>query len=523
MKTTIFKGLVIVFATSLVLQSCTKDFDKINTNPNDPELTAALPELLLPNVIENMTERTFEIFLGHEMGNCWVQHMAKVQYTDEDRYVPRSAVINNTWTSFYATSGMDNALLKKIAVAQGLENYEGIARVTEAYIVSVLTDLFGPVPYSEAWRSSGEDGGILQPAYDDQESIYRALIASLDTANTLLANGTDEVGGDLLFGGDVAAWQKFANSLRLRLVLRMSAKDAGFATTELTKILGDPATYPVFESNDDNAQLIFLGSAPSNNPINENRKTRDDHRVSLSVVDLMWNNSPNMDYRINLFAQNLTSANGYFQGLPNGLTSAKAAAYNGNGLKYTSKIGSYFTAATAPGVLMNYAEVLFIKSEAALKGYIGGGDAEAETNYRDAIIASYNQWGDALVASVPAAWKGADWTADSLAIDFYDNDNWTWSSGYSFEEKMELIGTQKWAAMFDQGLQSWFEWRRIGYPVLTPAEDGMNDGKIPQRVSYPIVEFGTNGANLEAAVSILGGEDDLNTRVWWDTDDNVAK
>jgi hypothetical protein len=522
MKTTIFKGFVVVFAVSLVLQSCTKDFEKINTNPNDPALELALPKLLLPNVIENMTERTFEIFLGHEMGNCWVQHMAKVQYTDEDRYVPRSAVINNTWTSFYATSGMDNALLKKIATAQGLKNYRGVSLVLEAYITSVLTDLFGPVPYSEAWRSKAEDGGIISPAYDDQESIYRALIISLDTANNLLSEGTDELEGDLLYGGDPVAWQKFANSLRLRLILRMSAKDEAFATAELTKMLvTSAASYPVFESNDDNAQLFFLGSAPSNNPIAENRKTRDDHRVSLSVVDIMWNNSPNMDYRINLYAQNLTSANGYFQGLPNGLTSAKALAYNGNGLKYTSKLGSYFTAATAPGVIMNYSEVLFIKSEAALKGYIPGGDTEAENNYRDAIYASYDQFGAALVAAVPAAWKNSDWTADSLAADFYAHDNWTWDASYTEAEKMELIGTQKWAALFDQGLQSWFEWRRIGYPVLTPAEDGMNDGKIPQRVSYPIVEFGTNPVNQAAAISILGGPDDLNTRVWWDTDDNT--
>jgi len=522
MKTTIFRGFIIIFATSLVLQSCTKDFDKINTNPNDPALETALPKLLLPNVIENMTERTYEIFLGHEMGNCWVQHMAKVQYTDEDRYMPRSGVINNTWTSFYATSGMDNALLKKIAIAQGLKNYEGISLVCEAYITSVLTDLFGPVPYSEAWRSGAADGGILQPAYDDQESIYRALITSLDSANSYLASGTDEIEGDLLFGGDVAAWQKFANSLHARLVLRMSAKDEPFAKDELTRMFGNAAKYPVFESNDDNAQLIFLGSLPSNNPIHENRKTRDDHRVSLSVVDLMWNNSPNMDYRIALFAQNLGSANGYFVGLPNGLTSPKALAYNGNGLKYTSKLGSYFTAATAPGVLMNYAEVLFIKSEAALKGYIGGGDLEAEVNYEAAVKASYYQFGDALVAATAGIWVNDDWDIDSLANDFYANDNWTWNAGYTEDDKMELIGTQKWVAMFDQGLQSWFEWRRIGYPVLIAAEDGDLDGTIPQRVSYPIVEFGTNNTNRDAGITLLNGPDDLKTRVWWDTEDNIV-
>lgn len=515
MKTTIFKGFVIVFATSLVLQSCTKDFDKINTNPNEPALELASPKLILPNAIESMTDRVYEIFLGHEMGNCWVQHMAKVQYTDEDRYVPRMGVINNTWSSFYAANGKDVALLLEIAREKGLKNNEGVALVLQSYIMSVLTDLFGPVPFSEAW------GDKLSPAYDSQEVIYRTLIANLDTANTYLANGTDDIEGDILYDGDALKWQKFANSLRLRLVLRMSSKDVAFATSQLTAIFGDPATYPVFESNDDNASLVYLGSAPNNNPINENRKTRDDHRVSLSVVDLMWNNSPNMDYRLALYAQNLGAGLGYFQGLPNGLTSANAAAYNGNGLANTSKIGTFFSDATSPGVLMNYSEVLFIKSEAALKSYIAGGDAVAGPAYEAAIKASYYQFGDALVDATAGVFANDDWDIDSLANDFYDNDNWTWDDSYTNEEKLELIGTQKWAAMFDQGLQSWFEWRRIGYPILTVAEDNMNENKIPVRVMYPSDEAGRNPTNLEAAVTLLGGPDDLNTRLWWDTEDNV--
>jgi hypothetical protein len=515
MKTTLYKGFILVFAISLVLLSCTEDFDKINTNPNEPSLVQASPKMLLPNAIESMTDRVFEIFLGHEMGNCWVQHMAKVQYTDEDRYVPRMGVINNTWSSFYAANGKDVALLLSAASAQGLDNYKGVALVLQAHIVSILTDLFGPVPFTEAW------GEKVSPAYDTQESIYRTLIANLETANTLLTNGTDAIEGDILYGGDAMAWRKFANSLHMRLVLRMSDKDAAFATAELTKILADATAYPIFESNDDNAQLVYLGSAPNNNPINENRKTRDDHRISLSVVDLMWNNSPNLDYRIALFAQDLGGANGYFKGLPNGLTSAKAAAWNGNGLKYTSKIGSYFTAATAPGVLMNYSEVLFIKSEAALKTYIGGGDAAAEANYRDAIYASFAQFGDALVEANAGVWANSDWTTDSLAMDFYANDNWTWDPGYSTDEKMHLIGTQKWAAMFDQGLQSWFEWRRIGYPVLTPAEDAANTSKqIPVRVMFPSDEAGRNPTNLANGVTKLGGPDNLDTRVWWDVQDN---
>ncbi len=95
-------GLVLFF-----LGSCTKNFEEYNTNPNSPGLDQASPDMLLTQAIESMTDRVHEIFLGHEMGSCWVQHMAKVQYTDEDRYIPRISVINNSWTSFYAASGYD--------------------------------------------------------------------------------------------------------------------------------------------------------------------------------------------------------------------------------------------------------------------------------------------------------------------------------------------------------------------------------------------------------------------------------
>ncbi|MBK7172849.1 MAG: SusD/RagB family nutrient-binding outer membrane lipoprotein [Bacteroidales bacterium] len=105
-------------------------------------------------------------------------------------------------------------------------------------------------------------------------------------------------------------------------------------------------------------------------------------------------------------------------------------------------------------------------------------------------------------------------TTDSLAADFIAKDVFGWDPAHA----MELISTQRWAASFDQGLQSWIEWRRTGYPVLTPAEDGMNDGKIPVRFPYPTDEAARNPTNLSAGVGLLGGADDLNTKVWWDVD-----
>lgn len=201
MKKLNIKGLQSLLAILflLLISACTQDFEEINTNPNDAELSKASPSMLLTNSIESMTDRVHEIFLGEEMGNCWAQHEAKCQYTDEDRYIYRTSVVNLSWTSFYAASGMDVQTLYNVAVAKQHENYQGVALVMKSYISSLLTDLFGPIPYSEAWK--GAENTL--PKYDSQESIYRDVLAKLAEANDLLDDHGEEIEGDILFDGDI--------------------------------------------------------------------------------------------------------------------------------------------------------------------------------------------------------------------------------------------------------------------------------------------------------------------------------
>jgi len=504
-------------ATLLVLilfsPGCTKDFKEINTNPNAPALNQAAPNMLLTQAIESMTDRVQEIFLGHEMGECWVQHMAKVQYPDEDRYIPRMSVINITWSSFYAANGYDVQTVYNIGVATNNDSYKAVALILKSYITSVVTDLWGDVPYTEAWQGSSATP-ILSPVYDTQESIYAAIIANLDEANTLLAASTSAIEGDILYNNDLLKWQKFANSLKLRLLMRRS--DRVDPTAAITAIVNDPATFPVFESPDDDAALQYLGSAPNNNPINENRKTRDDHRVSKTLIDVMWTNNPNMDYRIAVYA-NLPSAGGYWEGLPNGLTSTDAANYKGNGLSKTSKIGDYFSAATAPGALMSYAELQFILAEAAQRGFITGSALTAQDYYTAGVAGSYHQYAADIVArnkaittlGIPAAWTIDDFLADYMA-------NY---GAFVPANALTQIYTEKWIAMFGQGLQAKYDWNRVNTPILVPAIAGQNGGKIPVRAYYPSDESGRNPTNLATAIT-RQGPDDLNTRVWWDIANN---
>lgn len=509
----IYIAAVAIFMVMAFGQGCTNDFEEINTNPNSPGIGQAAPEMLLTGAIESMTDRTHNIFFGHEMGSCWAQHMAKVQYTDEDRYIPRISVINAAWNSYYASSGYDVQTMYNIAVERANPSYQGVALILKSYIVSILTDEFGDVPYSEAFLGSAEEA-VLSPVYDTQESIYAALLTNLDEANTLLMDDV-AIEGDILFEGDLMMWRKFANTLRLRLLMRRS--DRVDPSADMAMIVGDATTYPIFESNDDDAELHYLGSNPNNHPINENRKTRDDHRVSNAIIDLQYNSgAPEFDYRVMAFAE-VSDGTGDYVGLPNGMLSANAALFNGGGLSNTSKIGSYFTDAKAPGVLISYSELQFILAEAAHRGFISGGDVDAEAYYVEGITSSYYKYTKQIEDGIVAFYgtNPGDYLVDDMLTWFLEDGGWI----YNPAKAMEQIASQKWVAMFGQGLQAAFEWRRTGYPVLVPGVDNANNDKIPVRAYYPSDEAARNPTNLEAAIANQG-PDNLDTKVWWDVADN---
>lgn len=506
-----------VLLALLVFQpACTEQLEELNKNPNAIDITAEHPDMLLTHVIESLSDQLFDVWLGHEIGSCWVQHMAKVQYTDEDRYVPRNDVINAVWNNLYAGPGIEIQRIYTLAHKSGHANYMGIALVLKSYLFSVITDLYGDAPYREAFKSDS----TLVPKYDTQESIYQALLTNLKTANQLLSASADPVQGDILFGGDIVRWKMFANALRLRLLLRLSERpeQEQLVKDGLAEIMNNLGANPLMQSNADNASLHYLGASPNNHPLNETYKTRDDHRVSKTLVDAMYNpnNHEHPDWRILVYAST-PDAGGFWIGLPNGLTSAKAAAYMGNGVRRTSRIGSYFIRPDAPGTFISFAEQNFLLAEAVQRNLITGSSTTAREYYEAGIAASYRQYANEILTNLKIYYAdqfaGINPTIDDLINDFLTNDG-AWDAA----NPLEKIYTQKWVAMFDQGLQAWFEWRRTGYPELIPAEDGQNNGKIPVRLRYPSDEYSRNGANVAVAVERLGGPDNLNTPVWWDVD-----
>ncbi len=475
------KILLLSFALSLVgLTACENNFDTINANPNDP--VSLPPELLLPHGIRTTANAVVGGSLGLDVGPLWSQHLARIQYTEIDQFNFTTDVQDTPWRDLFIESNADYQKIIELGKNVGNENYQAIGLIMRSYVFSQLTDVYGDIPYKEALLGTQ---GTVYPKYDAQKDVYAGLVADLKTASELINTDAVNADGDILFKGDMSKWKKFANSLSLRLLNRMLGRtDSPIdAKAEMTRILSDPAKYPVMASNADNVQLAFLASAPNNNPINQNRKTRDDHRVSKTLVDkLKALNDP----RLAVFAKK-TENGGEYIGVPNGLGNVDA----GNlGLTKTSKIGDYFVAATTPGVLMSFAELNFVKAEAALKGVTAAGDAA--NAYEDGIKASITQFG--LTAS-------ADYlTANKL--------------GTGDGARTQVL-EQKWLALFGQEVEAWTEFRRTGVPALKVPAQNYNAGMIPTRLPYPSSEENLNGPNFKAALTAMGGANTMQTKLWW--------
>lgn len=476
-----YKALMATFL--LGTAACTGDFDEINTNPNSP--TVATPDLFLPHGIQSAVDAYWGGSLGMDIGDLISQYWARIQYTDIDQYTVTNDVYGTaSWQVFYIESLPDYQRILKLGTETGNPNYQAVAMILRSWVFCLLTDIYGDIPYSDAIKGLE---GTLQPKYDAQKDVYAGIVAELKAANSMLVlnDNSKAIAGDVLLGNDLTKWKKFANSLSLRVLNRMLNKaDAPIdVKAEINRILSDPATYPILASNADNVQLNYINVTNNNNPINQNRKTRDDHRVSATLVNKLKALS---DPRLAVYA-NKPVDGGDYKGVPNGLSNADA---NALGLSKTSKVGDFFVSPTAPGVIMSYAELLFIKAEFAYKGITAAGDVAAD--YTNAIKASFTQYG----LTAPADYL----TANALQ---------SGDAGYT------QIMEQKWIALYGEGIEAWTEYRRTGIPALTPAVINTNAGIIPTRLPYPGSEESLNTVNFKEALTRQGGQNDMKMKLWF--------
>jgi hypothetical protein len=472
-------SVIILFGALLLLgTSCKKTLEDINKNPNASE--NAQPDYLLTGTIKNIADTYWGTANNMDASLLFVQNWSKIQYTDPDRYIYSNSSFQELWTTGY-TQGITNFnQLIKLADAQSNPNYKGVALVLRSWTFSLLTDAYGDIPYKQAANIKE----YLTPAYDKQKDVYFALLDDLEAAQASLNTSGPVIAGDIIYHGNIAKWKKFANSLRLRIALRIADREPEKAKEVLADIQTEGSGY--IGNNSEIAQLKY-STSPNQNPVSNLFDTRNDYRISKTIVDKLFELN---DPRLPIYASETQDPTPKtYVGLPNGLLVGDASAY---GFTKTSKPGTYFLAPNAPAVIISYAEVLFDRAEAAARGFTA---EDAADLYKQAIAASLKQYGiaDAAVNTYLA----------SPAVQ-YDPSNYKKS-----------IGDQKWIALFGQGLEAFAEWRRLDYPQLQPAVAGTLGGKIPVRFIYPGTEQSLNGASYNAAVASQGA-DALTTKLWFD-------
>lgn len=485
----LYKG-ILVLALAALAGACDSGLSEINVNPNDP--LDAPSKYLIVQAIRGTSNFTVAGPMNYRFTGVWAQHFAEIQYSDEDRYKFRPVDADNFWDNFYSDP---LANLNRIIERNESPNHVAIALTLKSLVYQVMTDLWGDIPYSEALKGDKEDG-ILTPKYDSQADIYAGLLKDLKDAVAMIDASAGKFGSEeLIYKGNMDNWRKFANSLRLRVAMRLSEVDPTRAAAEIQDALAGG----VFTSNADNAVLWYSSDANSRHPMHNDWRGRDDYSISKTLVDILTNGDATgkdlaqHDPRLRIFAEPAasdTAYRGHQNGLPDG---------HGVPLGTISRIGNRWRSQPdGDGLLMSYAEVLFIQAEAAARGWIAG---DAGDFYRRGIIASMTYYGI----------DEADATA-------YLTAHPEWDINAAGSSPLRQIAIQKWIALYNNGPEAFAEWRRTGWPELVAGPAAENGGQIPRRWLYPGKEQSVNAENLQAAIAAQGmsGPSDLNTRLWWD-------
>lgn len=490
---------IIYFCLLMVsVLSCNSELDSLNVNPNNMEVGSVHPSSLLPNILfsgcEGLVKQTYS--LGGEL----IQYTASANTTDAyHRFQIPNAAGAGLWNLCARWASNADHMITLCKNDPGMCNFKAIALTMRAYYMQILTDAFGDVPFSEAFR--GMEGHV-KPVFDSQKDVYMHIVEDLLEAGTLYdasAYPMNEAqrSKDRLYHGDLAKWEKFTNSLLLR-VLNRAGDCSGFevdVAALMQEICSNPDKYPVFASIDDSAQYRFTGEDNDLNPYGSTNPVsfNNGRRAAEFIIDYMASTG---DPRISIY---FVQVGGVWRGAKSGAPSRDEAGTSSAAMLNKSVLGDY----NSPFSLMNYDEVLFIYAEAAFKGLISGGETAAEKYYRSAVEASVRHW---------SAMPGNSFPVSELAVSQY-------LTKVGYTGTLGQIIMQKYIALFWVGLEAWAEYRRTGYPELVILPTTMNDNILPRRLAYPVNTAATNPDNYADAVNFLRtaykGDDDMKTPVWW--------
>ncbi len=434
-----------------------------------------------------------------------VQYWAETTYPDETNYLFEARNIPRTfWRNMYLGSTSSSNLpttppgvLANLAEAKSLitadntldadvkANQLACAEVLSVYAWSVLVNTFGNIPYTEAL-----DYTKPQPKYDDAATIYTDLFARLNAAIKAMNTGKGGLGtADIIYGGNMTSWMRFANSLKLRLAITTADANAANSKTQ-----AEQAASGVFTSNAQQATFAFTSVYPTANPLWENlvQSARHDFVGTTTFVNQLNTLS---DPRLPLYFQpTIAGVNkGAYSGAPTGAVNVYTLA---------STPGTPLNNPAFPGMLASYSEVEFLLAEAVERGFNVGGTATS--HYNAAITASIAYWGTFDAANNSAYYSTA--AATYLA---QPSVAYTTATG-TYKQK---IGIQKWIAEYIQPFQAWTDQRRLDYPVLVAPSTAQSG--YPERLEYPAEEQNLNAANYAAAAAAIGG-DKVETKIFWD-------
>jgi len=477
-----------------VVASCSKpsDFGDMNVDPNNPsDPNTAL--LFTSAIRSSLSTGTGAVTAADPF--LYVQHISEVIYTTASLYTSRifdynglyNGPLNDLQTIIRLNSNADTKSKPYVLAGGSNANQLAAARILKAFIFMQMADRWGDIPYSAAFKGI-ED---ITPAFDEQKAVYLDLLKELKEAAAQIDNGAGPT-GDILLDGDMDWWKEWAASIRMIIALRMSKADPSTGKTEFVAAFNDGG----LSGNSHNVFYQYLADANNQNPWynNYNVGKRYDYAVSETMVNKLRSLN---DPRLPVFADP-TSA-GTQVGMPYGLKTVPNGVSAGtvDAPGTVSLIGKAFRLQGSKAAVTTYAQLQFAMAEAAHLGWIGGGEAVAETYYLAGIKASLEQFG------VGAAY--GTYIAQAAVA-------------YNPAKAVEMIQTQKWIAGFlGNGYEAWAEWRRTGYPVLTPAKDAapVSGGQIPRRQAYPTTERDLNTENYNIVIGRQGA-DELTTRTWID-------
>lgn len=509
MKKTVF--IIIIIFLGQIIHSCYEDFEEMNISPNNAEEVS--PNYMLSYVISKTTMQFYTLINEHS-------DMAGVmQYTQ--RGTEFNAANHNcyqwnkgSWIGYYEIL-RTNQLMYELGEKENNQFFMASSLIMKSFIFGLLADLFGDCPYSEALQAGTS---LLFPKFDSQKDVYEGVLSDLKTASIILEGLDSKLSvlpsSDLLYGGDRDKWIKFANSLMLRYCLRLHNKKDQLGINTVSEFTD--AANMVFESNNDNATLTLLGLADENSavggpvrssnkpytfkpgkPLVEYLKERNDPRLQrwVNPVEKKWDLNASAEttidyidifgnsYQMTILPTDDTSLDtSVYVGLPIGYDDLEFLRnYNrGDGPSdYPDERSPYISYLTpiyfensnefVNPSLITYAEVEFILAEAAFLGDYGV--SNAEEHYKKGIKASLEQY--KILSDAP------DFDFEA----FYNQPSVSYSSP-SITNKHELIMTQKWIALWLQA-ESWFDWRRTGYPDFEPAANPAYGPALPLRIAYP--------------------------------------